>query len=512
MLEIGVERVCYSLILWWEVRPVMRVLSAERRGKNSGDAVGGVEDARLETHLRSDGTRERQWAGVLWALSRGPNGSGLGTQEGLLGRLSPTGPHRGFDLGVRPDGLDSPKVGPTSSGPSSSEGPSSLKGLRSMESIKSGGLYGREDCHDPSGVALPLVWAGPSQLKESDAEGFPFWDYDGGGGNQGPTALIEEASRYGCVPIPCGLMASGLSPSSLFFFGRTPLGDFCDISRDDRVTHLRETHLRRAQRCKESSGKELRLAQSMPRDGKGWEEESWEESELAKFSKFLGFSTEGLEKEILEFMIKIRKRREKVHSKNLLEKSKFERELKRLECSINYEGGKKQKSEMIVGGVRLCNDRGLVRSLGRFLNCRTLDAQDLGNNGNGSGSFSISCRMRNVEDGLVRMFLGVYGPFSKEEREWMWEEIRAIRGIWENPWCIGVTSILTSAMRRFAQVVDELELIDLPLQGGIDDFSDLLRGWWRGVEVRGGPLWDREVFGRLEANKNSPQQVDFGTG
>ena len=97
--------------------------------------------------------------------------------------------------------------------------------------------------------------------------------------------------------------------------------------------------------CKESYGKELRLAQSMPRDGKGWEEESWEESELAKFSKFMGFSTEGLEKEILDFLIKIRKIREKVHNKNLLEKSKFERELKRLECYINYEGGRSRRVE-----------------------------------------------------------------------------------------------------------------------------------------------------------------------
>ena len=72
-------------------------------------------------------------------------------------------------------------------------------------------------------------------------------------------------------------------------------------------------------------------------------EEIWEECSLAKFSQFLGFSTEGLEKEILNFLIKIRKRREKIHSKELLEKSKFERELKRLECSVNYEGGNKQK-------------------------------------------------------------------------------------------------------------------------------------------------------------------------
>ena len=31
MLEIGVEGVCYSLVLWWEVRPVMRVLPTEDR-------------------------------------------------------------------------------------------------------------------------------------------------------------------------------------------------------------------------------------------------------------------------------------------------------------------------------------------------------------------------------------------------------------------------------------------------------------------------------------------------
>ena len=80
-----------------------------------------------------------------------------------------------------------------------------------------------------------------------------------------------------------------------------------------------------------------------PQEARGWEEISWEESDLARFSKFLGFSTEGLEKDILDFLVKIRKRRESIHNKTLLEKSKFERELKRLECSINYEKGKKQK-------------------------------------------------------------------------------------------------------------------------------------------------------------------------
>lgn len=76
-------------------------------------------------------------------------------------------------------------------------------------------------------------------------------------------------------------------------------------------------------------------------------------SALAKFSKFLGFSTEGLEKDIMEFLVKIRKRRESVHNKTFLEKSKFERELKRLECSINYEKGKKQNGEVQVRGCQI---------------------------------------------------------------------------------------------------------------------------------------------------------------
>ena len=88
-------------------------------------------------------------------------------------------------------------------------------------------------------------------------------------------------------------------------------------------------------------GKEGNTGASGSQDSENEKEELWEDCSLAKFSQFLGFSTEGLEKEILNFLIKIRKRREQIHSKELLEKSKFERELKRLECSVNYEGGNK---------------------------------------------------------------------------------------------------------------------------------------------------------------------------
>ena len=85
------------------------------------------------------------------------------------------------------------------------------------------------------------------------------------------------------------------------------------------------------------------IGQTEAQEGRKEKQLNWEENSLVKFSHFLGFSIEGLEKEILSFLGKIKKRREKIHSQGLLENSRFERELKRLECSINYEGDIKKK-------------------------------------------------------------------------------------------------------------------------------------------------------------------------
>ena len=73
-----------------------------------------------------------------------------------------------------------------------------------------------------------------------------------------------------------------------------------------------------------------------------------------------------------------------------------------------------------AGGILICWDK------------RTLDVLELE-----VGQFSISCRFRNVEDGFVWIVTGVFGPFFREERECLWEELRAIRGIWDDPWCLG---------------------------------------------------------------------------
>ena len=78
------------------------------------------------------------------------------------------------------------------------------------------------------------------------------------------------------------------------------------------------------------------------RDEEG--EPCWHSSSLAKFSCYHGMPTEGFEGEIL-FLLKRMKER-KLHKGKLngrkrkkLESSKFERELRKLEWTVNYLGG-----------------------------------------------------------------------------------------------------------------------------------------------------------------------------
>ncbi|RVX04845.1 LINE-1 retrotransposable element ORF2 protein [Vitis vinifera] len=138
-----------------------------------------------------------------------------------------------------------------------------------------------------------------------------------------------------------------------------------------------------------------------------------------------------------------------------------------------------------AGGILICWDK------------RTLEVLEME-----VGHFSISCRLRNVEDVLVWIFTGVYWQFSREDREALWEELGAIRGIWNDPWLSRPTSdhfpiLLKGGRLRRGPSPFRFENMWLK----VDGFKDLLRGWWQGSE---------DVFGRLEVNKNSAlQQVEF---
>ena len=95
------------------------------------------------------------------------------------------------------------------------------------------------------------------------------------------------------------------------------------------------------------------------------------------------------------------------------------------------------------------------------------------------GHFFVTCIFKNTEDGFQWAFTGVYGPVERSKTELLWEELGSVKGLWEGPWCIGgdFNMVLSPnernkegrfshSMRRFSEVMNELGLRDLPLQGG----------------------------------------------
>ena len=92
------------------------------------------------------------------------------------------------------------------------------------------------------------------------------------------------------------------------------------------------------------------------------------------------------------------------------------------------------------------------------------------------GQFTVSCRFKFLEDNCTWVFTGVYGPTAYGNKEHLCDELRAIRGLWSDLWCIGgdfnITRFpnernregrITDSMRRFSQVIDDLELKDFPV-------------------------------------------------
>ena len=71
-----------------------------------------------------------------------------------------------------------------------------------------------------------------------------------------------------------------------------------------------------------------------------------------KFSKSLGFSIEGVEGEILKSLLRLKTRRDQGKKKGTLGLTRFDREVKKLECSINYDEESKNKGSDRRGGDR----------------------------------------------------------------------------------------------------------------------------------------------------------------
>ncbi|RVW47166.1 hypothetical protein CK203_070193 [Vitis vinifera] len=159
------------------------------------------------------------------------------------------------------------------------------------------------------------------------------------------------------------------------------------------------------------------------------------------------------------------------------------------------------------------------------------------------------------------------------EIECLWGELGAIKGLWNGLWCVAgdFNAILSpeehnrggslnSDMRRFSEVIEDLELKDLPLLGCVllrpvsdhfpilldggglrrdpspfrfenmwlklEGFKDLLKSWWEGDNFSGSSSfilveklkvlksklkeWNKDIFGRVEYMKDlALDQVEF---
>jgi hypothetical protein len=93
--------------------------------------------------------------------------------------------------------------------------------------------------------------------------------------------------------------------------------------------------------------------------------------------------------------------------------------------------------------------------------------------------FSVSCLWKSVSDGLVWVGTGLYGPTNDLLRRELWEQLRAVQGLWSHPWCVFGDfnavrfpserlgcSRLSSQMTDFSNFVEASNLVDLPLDGG----------------------------------------------
>ena len=95
------------------------------------------------------------------------------------------------------------------------------------------------------------------------------------------------------------------------------------------------------------------------------------------------------------------------------------------------------------------------------------------------GYFSVSVQWQGVGDGFIWACFEIYGLNDNNLRGQMWDELIGIQQLWDVPWCyIGDFNVvrfpserlgglrLTLVMENFSEFIEELNLIDLPLEEG----------------------------------------------
>ena len=95
------------------------------------------------------------------------------------------------------------------------------------------------------------------------------------------------------------------------------------------------------------------------------------------------------------------------------------------------------------------------------------------------GNFSVSYLWKGLLDGLEWVGTGLYGPNQDTLRLDFWNEVKSVRQRWAKPWCVfgdfnvvcfpnerlGCSRI-SASMIEFSDFIEDLSLVDLPLNGG----------------------------------------------
>ncbi|RVW19701.1 hypothetical protein CK203_111580 [Vitis vinifera] len=195
---------------------------------------------------------------------------------------------------------------------------------------------------------------------------------------------------------------------------------------------------------------------------------------------------------------------------------------------------------------RAVNSRGAAGGILVFWDNKLVELVDVE-----EGEFSISYRFKNCVDGLMWVFTGVYGPVCNRDKEEFWEELGSIKGLWNDPWCVGGDfnmvrypeerskgGGLSASMRRFSEVgilprpvSDHFPIL---LEGGgmkrgpspfrfenmwLEEkgFKDQMKKWWGSLNFIGTynfvldaklralkdilKTWNKEVFGLIDTKK-----------
>ena len=95
------------------------------------------------------------------------------------------------------------------------------------------------------------------------------------------------------------------------------------------------------------------------------------------------------------------------------------------------------------------------------------------------GTFFVLVKWQGVGDGFIWACSGAYGRNENDERGHMWDELVGFHQYWRIPWCcFGDFNIvrfpserrgesrLILTTKKFFEFVEDLNLVDLPLEGG----------------------------------------------